>query len=103
MTLTTFLAMAASPEGGGSSSALVSFLPLVMIMVVFWFLIIRPQRKQQAKRKEMMAALKKGDRIVTNGGLFATIINVKDDRIVCTIADGIKVEIARNAVGGVID
>ena len=103
MTLMTFLAMAAPPEGGGSGSALVSFLPLVMIMVVFWFLIIRPQRKQQAKRKDMMATLKKGDRIVTNGGLFATIINVKDDRIVCTIADGVKVEIARNAVGGVID
>ena len=103
MTITTFLAMASPPEGGGSGSALVSFLPLVMIMVVFWFLIIRPQRKQQAKRKDMMAALKKGDRIVTNGGLFATVINVKDDRIVCTIADGVKVEIARNAVGGIID
>jgi len=104
MTSCWFLAMAPSPEGGsGSGAALVSFLPLVLIMLVFWFLIIRPQKKQQAQRKAMLSALKKGDRIVTNGGLFATILNVKEDRVVATIADGVKVEIAKHAIGTVVD
>ena len=103
MTSTWFLAMAQAPEGAsGSSAALVSFLPLVLIMLVFWFLIIRPQKKQQQQRKAMLLELKKGDRIVTNGGLFATILNVKEDRLVATIADGVKVEIAKHAVGSVI-
>lgn len=103
MTLMTFLAMAPPPEGGGSGSALVSFLPLILIVVVFWFLIIRPQRKQQQKRKEMIDGIKKGDRIITTGGLYANVINVKDDRVVATIAEGIKVEIAKHAVAGVVE
>ena len=103
MTSTWFLAMARAPEGAsGSSAALVSFLPLVLIMLVFWFLIIRPQKKQQQQRKAMLKELKKGDRIVTNGGLYATVLNVKEDRIVATIAEGVKVEIAKSAVGGVV-
>jgi preprotein translocase subunit YajC len=104
MTSCWFLAMAPAPEGGsGSGAALVSFLPLVLIMLVFWFLIIRPQKKQQQHRKAMLSALKKGDRIVTNGGLFATVLNVKEDRVVATIADGVKVEIAKHAIGSVVD
>lgn len=103
MTSIGFLAMAPAPEGAsGSGAAFMSFLPLVLIMLVFWFLIIRPQKKQQQQRKAMLDALKKGDRIVTNGGLYATILNVKEDRIVATIAEGVKVEIARHAVGGVV-
>ena len=103
MTSIWFLAMAQAPEGAsGSSAALVSFLPLVLIMLVFWFLIIRPQKKQQKQRKAMLQELKKGDRIVTNGGLYATVLNVKEDRVVATIAEGVKVEIAKSAVGGVV-
>ena len=98
-----FLAMAPPLENSGGLGALVSFLPLILIMLVFWFLIIRPQKKQQQKRKAMLDALKKGDRIVTSGGLFATILNVKDDRVGATIAEGIKVEIAKHAVSGMVE
>jgi preprotein translocase subunit YajC len=101
--LASVLAMAPPPEGSGGMGALVSFLPLVLIMLVFWFLIIRPQKKQQQQRKIMLEALKKNDRIVTSGGLFATILNVKEDRVVATIADGVKVEIAKHAVTGVVE
>ncbi|MCP4572591.1 MAG: preprotein translocase subunit YajC [bacterium] len=98
------LAMAAPPaEGGGSASVLIQFAPIILIFLVFWFMIIRPQKKQQDKRKTMLAALKRGDRIVTNGGLFATVKDVKGDRIVATIAEGVKVEISKTAIGGVLD
>ena len=58
-------------------------------------MILRPQKKQQDQRKAMIEALKRGDQIVTNGGLFATVKDVKDDRMVATIAEGVKVEIAK--------
>ena len=98
------LAMAAPPAegGGGGGSMLIQFAPIILIFLVFWFMIIRPQKKQQDKRKAMLAALKRGDRIVTNGGLFATIKDVKGDRVVATIADGVKVEISRSAVAAKI-
>lgn len=98
------LAMA-SPGGGaeGGASSLLSFLPLILIFVVFWFMIIRPQKKQQDQRKAMIAALKRGDQIVTSGGLFATVKDVKQDRVVATIADGVKVEISKASINGVLE
>jgi len=97
-----FLAMAAPPSQGGSSSGLFTFLPIILIFVVFWFMIIRPQKKQQDQRKAMIEALKRGDRIVTNGGLFATVRDVKGDRVVATIAENVKVEISKSAISGVV-
>jgi preprotein translocase subunit YajC len=102
-TLATLLAMAQPPEGSGGMGALLSFLPLVLIMLVFWFMIIRPQKRQQEQRKAMIESLKKNDRIVTSGGIFATVLNVKEDRVGATIAEGVKVEIAKQAITGVVD
>ena len=75
--------------------------PLIMIgimMAIFWFLILRPQQKKQKEHKTMIDSLAKGDRVVTNGGLFASVLNVKDDIVVATIAEGVKVELAKSAV-----
>jgi preprotein translocase subunit YajC len=102
-TLATLLAMSQPPEGSGGMGALLSFLPLVLIMAVFWFMIIRPQKRQQQQRKSMIEALKKNDRIVTSGGIYATVLNVKEDRVVATIAEGVKVEIAKQAITGVVE
>lgn len=103
MTLTHFLAMAPSPEGSqGGGSALMSLLPFVLIMLIFYFLLIRPQQKRQKQHKQLLDALKKGDRVVTAGGLFAQVLNVKDDRVVATIADGVKVEISKQSITGVV-
>jgi preprotein translocase subunit YajC len=97
------LAMASPGGGEGGASSMLSFLPLVLIFVVFWFMIIRPQKKQQAQRKTMIGALKRGDEVVTSGGLFATIKDVKSDRVVATIADGVKVEISKASINGVVE
>jgi preprotein translocase subunit YajC len=104
MPLVNLLAMA-SPGGGGEggASSMLSFLPLVLIFIVFWFMIIRPQKKQQSQRKTMIGALKRGDQVVTSGGLFATVKDVKSDRVVATIADGVKVEISKASINGVVE
>jgi len=98
------LAMSAPPaEGGqGGGSPLVMFGMMALIFLIFWFMIIRPQQKQQKQRQAMISALKNGDRIVTNGGLFATVKDVHEDKVVAFIADGVKVEIAKSAIGGVV-
>jgi preprotein translocase subunit YajC len=104
MPLMNLLAMA-SPNGGGEggASSMLSFLPLVLIFIVFWFMIIRPQKKQQDQRKAMISALKRGDQIVTSGGLFASVKDVKADRVTATIADGVKVEISKSAISAVVE
>ncbi|MEN8007714.1 MAG: preprotein translocase subunit YajC [Candidatus Krumholzibacteriota bacterium] len=104
MPLMNLLAMASPNAGGeGGASSFLSFLPLILIFIVFWFMIIRPQKKQQDQRKTMIAAVKRGDRIITSGGLFATVKDVKQDLVVATIAEGVKVEIAKSAINGVVE
>jgi preprotein translocase subunit YajC len=105
MSLLHFLAMSPAPEGGGQGGAgagLMGLLPFVLIFVIFYFLIIRPQQQRQKKHQAMLNAVKKGDRVLTSGGLFADVINVKDDKVVAEIAKGIKVEIAKQAISGVV-
>ena len=104
MPFMNFLAMG-SPNGGaeGGASSFLSFLPLVLIFIVFWFMIIRPQKKQQDQRKSMISAVKRGDKIITSGGLFAVVKDVKQDLVVATIADGVKVEIAKSSINAVVE
>jgi preprotein translocase subunit YajC len=92
----------APPAQGGQSNPLAMFIPLLLMMVVFWLLILRPQARRQKAHQNMINSLAKGDRIVTTGGLFAEVLNVKDDVIVASIADGVKVELAKNAVASLV-
>jgi len=88
------LAQAAPPAGGGFAQ----FLPIILLFVGMWFLIIAPQRKRQKAHDKMLSELKTGDEIVTSGGLYGTITNVKDDRLVVRIADNTKVELGKSFV-----
>ncbi len=97
MSLMNVIAMS-SPGGAGGGSAIAGFVPIILMFGVFWFLIIRPQKKQADQRKAMLAAIKRGDKVVTNGGLFGTVRDVKSDRIVVTIAENIKVEVAKSSL-----
>jgi preprotein translocase subunit YajC len=104
MTIMTLLAMSSMNGGGeGGGSSFLGFLPLILIFIVFWFMIIRPQKKQQDQRKSMISAIKRGDRVITSGGLFATVKDVKQDLVVATIAEGVKVEIAKSAITTVVE
>lgn len=85
----------AAPAGGG----LTQFLPIILLFAGMWFLIIAPQRKRQKQHDKMLTELKTGDEIVTSGGIYGTITNVKDDRFVVRIADNTKVELSKSSIG----
>ncbi|SDF16341.1 MULTISPECIES: preprotein translocase subunit YajC [Thalassobaculum] len=89
--------------GGGSGDFLVQLLPLVLIFVVFYFLLIRPQQKRMKQHKEMLANVRRGDRIVGNGGLMGTVTKVSDDDDTLTveIADGVRVQMLRSMLAEV--
>ena len=72
--------------------------PLILMAVVFYFILWRPQKKEQKKRSEFLSSLKKGDKIVTIGGLYGVIIRLNDKTATIQIADKVEVEIARTAV-----
>lgn len=93
-------AQAAGGAAGGTDM-LVSLAPMVLIFIVFWFLLIRPQQKKAKEHRAMVAALKRGDRIVTNGGIFGQVSHVADDHLMVEIAEGIKIKIARDAVAAI--
>ncbi|MGA0344624.1 MAG: preprotein translocase subunit YajC [Arenicellales bacterium] len=88
--------------GGEAGGSLFSLLPLVVIFVLFYFLLIRPQQKRAKQHKEMVAALKKGEEIVTNGGLLGKVTDVDDNFVTVEIASGLNVRIQRQAVAQVM-
>jgi len=80
-----------------SSSGIGQFIPLILIFVIFYFFLIRPQQKKVKDHKKMVESLKRGDQIVTSGGIIGTVERVMDnDRAEVTIGDGTKVEIVRS-------
>jgi len=92
---------------GGGAGGLGTFLPLILIFGIFYFLIIRPQQKKQRlaqkEREEMLTALKSGDKVVTTGGIYGTIVAVKDTSpptVQLRIAQSVSVEVLRTAIAG---
>jgi preprotein translocase subunit YajC len=92
------VAYAQSAGEESSQSAFFQFIPLVLILGVFWFLIIRPQQKKQKAHQLMVDSLNKGDKVVTNGGIFGTIVKVGEDRITLEIASKVQINIERQQV-----
>ena len=86
-----------------SQSAMAQFLPLIILFAIFYFLIIRPQQKQQKEHKEMLESLKKGDRIVTAGGLIAEVIKPEEDFIKIRLNDDTVVKLEKSFVSRKLD
>jgi preprotein translocase subunit YajC len=84
----------------GGTSGLLAFAPLVIIMVIFYVLLILPAQRRQKKTQEMLNALKNGDKVVTSGGLYGTIVGLEGESIQLRIADQVKVTVSRSAVTG---
>jgi preprotein translocase subunit YajC len=96
-------AYAQTAGGDGGSGMLIQLLPLVLIFVVFYFLIIRPQQKKVKDHKSMIDSLRRGDRIVTSGGIIGTVTKVTGDReIGLEIADGVRVRAVRSMIAEVM-
>jgi preprotein translocase subunit YajC len=96
------IAMAPAPGGGGQGGAgIAAFLPIILIFVIFYFLILRPQAKKQKEHEKMLSELVTGDHVVTTGGLHGVVqrVNEKEGTVVLRIADGVKIDVDRAAIG----
>lgn len=92
--------LAAQPAGGGGMLAML--MPFVLMFVIFYFLLIRPQQKKQKARTQMLGALKKGDKVVTIGGIHGSIMEITDDIVVLRVNDVTKLTFDRSAINNVI-
>lgn len=104
MSFIPFLQTATSGAAAGSvggAGALGSFLPLILIFVIFYFFLIRPQNKKQKETQKMINALKKGDKVITIGGIHGVVSSVKEKTIIIKVDDNAKIEFNRTAVASV--
>ena len=81
-------------------SAWGSFVPLLIMLGIFYFLLIAPMRKRQKQQDQMIKDLKTGDHVLTVGGIYGTIVGIKDDRLTLRIADQVKVNVAKSSISG---
>ncbi len=94
-------AMAPHGQGGGDAgSFLGALVPMVLIFAVFYFLLIRPQQKKAQEHKTLLENLKKGDGVITNGGLFGKIVSIDGQVVIVEIADKVKVKVSRAHIQG---
>jgi preprotein translocase subunit YajC len=93
-------AFAQNAGGSGGGSAFVSFIPLILIFLIFYFLLILPQQRKAKKHQEMLGALKKGDEIITSGGIHGKIVGLTDTILTLEIADKVKIKVYRSYIAG---
>lgn len=92
-------AMGANPQGSqGPGSGLISFLPLILIAVIFYFLMVRPQQKKSKELKTMLDNLKKGDKVITTGGEYGVVEEVRTNTIILKIAENVKVKYGKGYI-----
>ncbi len=92
---------AGGAQAAGPASMAGSFIPLLLIIVIFYFFLIRPQNKKQKQTERMLAALKKGDKIITIGGIHGVISSVKENTVIVKVDDDCKIEFNRTAISTV--
>lgn len=83
---------------GGAQGGITAFIPLILMFVIFYFLLIRPQQKKSKEHRQMISNLKKGDRIVTSGGLHGRITGVDENTLTVEIAEKVRVKVNRNHI-----
>jgi len=91
-------AMGTGGASGGQGSSIMTFLPLILLFAVFYFLLIRPQQKRAKQHKTFMESLKKGDTVVTSGGLYGKITGITDDAVTLEIAEKVRVRVTKSSI-----
>ncbi|MCU4166599.1 preprotein translocase subunit YajC [Carboxylicivirga caseinilyticus] len=94
--LNVFLSL--PPQAAEGGNPLLNFAPFILIIVVFYFFMIRPQMKRQKELRKYREALKKGDKVITTGGIYGKVSEVKDTYVVVEIADNVKVKMDKSAI-----
>ncbi len=98
----SLLQTAGNGAQGGSGSMLVTVLPFVLIIAIFYFFIIRPQNKKQKETEKMINALKKGDKVITIGGIHGVVSSTKEKTVIVKVDDNTKLEFNRSAIATVV-
>lgn len=89
-------------QASGALALIVNAVPILAIVIIFYFFVISPANKQRKKTEEMLAALKKGDRVITSGGIHASIQSVEEQVVWLRIADNVKIKVQRSAIASVV-
>lgn len=95
-------AMGQGGSAGGEGSGFGAFIPLILMFAIFYFLLIRPQQRKAKEHKSMVSTLKKGDRVVSAGGLHGTVTGITDDTVTMEIAPKVRVKVSRGSIAGVL-
>ena len=98
---TSLLAAASAPSG--TAAFLVNIFPLLLVFIIFWFLMIRPQQKRMREHQAQINAVKKGDRVVTGGGLIGKVTKVSDNEVELELGQGVRVTAVKSTLTQVID
>lgn len=93
----------AHAEAAQGDSGFASLVPLVLIMVIFYFLLIRPQQKKVKEHRNTVEALKKGDKVLTGGGIFATVTDVQEDSLTVKISEGVTIKVKKDTIAGTVE
>jgi preprotein translocase subunit YajC len=95
--------LAMAPQGGDGGGSLISTLIMFgAIFAIFYFMIIRPQQKRAKEREKLLSNIEKGDKIVTSGGVHATIVGIEEKTVLIEIAPNVKIKIERSAIGSIV-
>ncbi len=101
MTPIAWAADAAAPGAGAGGMAVIGqFLPLILIFLVFYFLLIRPQQKKAKEHQNYLANLKRGDKVITGGGIFGQITGLTDTAVTLEVAENVRIKVSRAAIAG---
>ena len=92
------LLIAMAPQGGQGGDFTTTILMFAVIIAIFYFMIMRPQQKRQKERQKLLESMKKGDKVVTAGGIHGTIVGIEDKTLLLQIADNVKVKVERSSI-----
>ncbi|CAM3286374.1 preprotein translocase subunit YajC [Paracoccus nototheniae] len=95
-------AYAQAAGGAGGTAAFAQFIPLILIFAIMYFLMIRPQQKRVKQHRAMVEAVKKGDQVITQGGILGKVVSVRDDELEVEIATGVRVRVIRSTLASVV-
>jgi preprotein translocase subunit YajC len=94
-------AMGGAGGAGGQGGGFGAFIPLILMFAIFYFLLIRPQQKKAKQHKALLSSLKKGDRVVSSGGLHGVITGLSDDTVTMEVAPKVRVKVSRGSIAGI--
>jgi preprotein translocase subunit YajC len=95
-------AYAQAAAGGGAAGGLIGFVPILLIFVIMYFLMIRPQQKKMKEHRAMVEALRRGDQVVTSGGMIGKVVKVADTEVEVELAPNVKVRVIKNTIAQVM-